>query len=59
MMRALNPYAALTDVMRTLKRTAQRPAGTGWSATSAGGSSTPARRSTRSAAWTAWRPSRA
>jgi hypothetical protein len=30
MMRALNPYASLRDVLETLKRTAQRPAGAGW-----------------------------
>ncbi len=30
-MRTLNPYATLTDVLTTLKRTAQRPAGAGWS----------------------------
>jgi hypothetical protein len=32
MMRALNPYATLADVLRILKQTAQRPRGTGWSA---------------------------
>jgi hypothetical protein len=32
MMRALNPYASLQDILRILKQTAQRPAGTGWSA---------------------------
>jgi serine protease len=32
MMRVLNPFASLSDVLSTLKRTAQRPAGTGWSA---------------------------
>ncbi len=31
MMRALNPYASLQDILRVLKQTAQRPAGTGWS----------------------------
>ncbi|MGZ4182107.1 MAG: S8 family peptidase [Solirubrobacteraceae bacterium] len=31
MMRALNPYASLTDLLEIIKRTAQRPAGTGWS----------------------------
>jgi serine protease len=31
MMRALNPYASLTDLLQIIKRTAQRPAGTGWS----------------------------
>jgi serine protease len=30
MMRALNPYASLGDVLQTLKRTAQRPRDTGW-----------------------------
>jgi serine protease len=30
MMRVLNPDATLSDVLSTLKRTAQRPAGTGW-----------------------------
>ena len=30
MMRALNPYASLSEVLTTLKRTAQRPAGSGW-----------------------------
>jgi subtilisin family serine protease len=30
MMRVLNPYASLPDVVRTLKQTAQRPAGAGW-----------------------------
>jgi serine protease len=30
MMRALNPFASLSDVLRTLKQTAQRPAGSGW-----------------------------
>lgn len=30
MMRALNPFASLREVLRTLKQTAQRPAGTGW-----------------------------
>jgi serine protease len=30
MMRALNPYASLRDLLETLKRTAQRAAGTGW-----------------------------
>jgi serine protease len=30
MMRVLNPDATLSDVLTTLKRTAQRPAGTGW-----------------------------
>ena len=30
LMRQLNPYASLTDVITTLKVTAQRPAGTGW-----------------------------
>ena len=32
MMRVLNPFASLSDVLTTLKRTATRPAGTGWSA---------------------------
>jgi subtilisin family serine protease len=32
MMRTLNPYATLSDVLTALKRTAQRPAGTGWTA---------------------------
>jgi serine protease len=31
MMRALNPYATLGDILRIIKQTAQRPAGTGWS----------------------------
>jgi serine protease len=31
MMRVLNPFASLSEVLSTLKRTAQRPAGTGWS----------------------------
>jgi serine protease len=31
MMRAMNPYASLTDLLEIIKRTAQRPAGTGWS----------------------------
>lgn len=31
MMRALNPYASLQDLLEIIKRTAQRPAGTGWS----------------------------
>ena len=31
-MRTLNPYASLSDVLSALKRTAQRPAGTGWTA---------------------------
>ncbi len=31
MMRVLNPYASLRDILRILKQTAQRPAGTGWS----------------------------
>ena len=31
MMRALNPYASLSDVLTTLKQTAERPAGSGWS----------------------------
>jgi hypothetical protein len=30
MMRVLNPYATLGDILRILKQTAQRPAGTGW-----------------------------
>jgi serine protease len=30
MMRVLNPFASLADVLTTIKRTAQRPAGTGW-----------------------------
>jgi subtilisin family serine protease len=30
MMRALNPYASLQSVLETIKRTAQRPAGTGY-----------------------------
>jgi serine protease len=30
MMRVLNPYASLSDVLTTLKRTAQRSAGAGW-----------------------------
>jgi subtilisin family serine protease len=30
MMRALNPYASLRDILRILKQTAQRPPGTGW-----------------------------
>jgi serine protease len=30
MMRTLNPFATLGEVLRTLKQTAQRPAGTGW-----------------------------
>jgi hypothetical protein len=30
LMRVLNPDATLADVLTTLKRTAQRPAGTGW-----------------------------
>ena len=30
-MRALNPYASLTDLLEIIKRTAQRPAGSGWS----------------------------
>jgi serine protease len=30
MMRTLNPYASLSDVLTTLKLTAQRPAGTAW-----------------------------
>jgi serine protease len=32
MMRVLNPYASLADILRILKQTAQRPAGGGWSA---------------------------
>jgi hypothetical protein len=31
MMRALNPYASLQDLLETIKQTAQRPAGSGWS----------------------------
>jgi serine protease len=31
MMRQLNPFATLTDLLTTLKRTAQRPHGAGWS----------------------------
>lgn len=31
MMRVLNPYATLADILTTVKRTAQRPANTGWS----------------------------
>jgi subtilisin family serine protease len=31
MMRTLNPYASVSDVLITLKATATRPAGTGWS----------------------------
>lgn len=31
MMRALNPYASLQDLLEIIKRTAQRPAGSGWS----------------------------
>jgi hypothetical protein len=31
MMRVLNPYATLQDILRTIKRTAQRPRGKGWS----------------------------
>ncbi len=31
MMRVLNPYASLADILRTLKETAARPNGTGWS----------------------------
>jgi serine protease len=31
MLRALNPYASLQDILVTLKLTAQRPAATGWS----------------------------
>jgi subtilisin family serine protease len=31
MMRVLNPYATLQDILTTVKRTAQRPANTGWS----------------------------
>jgi hypothetical protein len=30
MMRVLNPYASLTDILRTIKRTARRPRHTGW-----------------------------
>jgi hypothetical protein len=30
MMRALNPYATLGDILRIVKETAQRPAGSGW-----------------------------
>ena len=30
MMRALNPYATLRDILRTLKQTARRPPHTGW-----------------------------
>ncbi len=30
MMRVLNPYASLTDILRTIKRTARRPAHAGW-----------------------------
>ncbi len=30
MMRVLNPYASLSDVLSTLKQTAQRPAAVGW-----------------------------
>jgi hypothetical protein len=30
MMRVLNPFATVSDVITTLKRTASRPAGTGW-----------------------------
>jgi hypothetical protein len=29
-MRALNPFATAAEVLRTLKQTAQRPTGTGW-----------------------------
>jgi hypothetical protein len=32
MMRVLNPYASLTDVLRTIKRSARRPGQAGWSA---------------------------
>ncbi len=32
MMRQLNPFASLADVLETIKRTAQRPSGTGWTA---------------------------
>lgn len=32
MMRVLNPYATVTDVITALKATASRPAGTGWTA---------------------------
>jgi subtilisin family serine protease len=32
MMRALNPYASLQDILRAIKQTAQRPPGTGWRA---------------------------
>jgi serine protease len=31
MMRVLNPYASLADILRTLKQTAARPRGSGWS----------------------------
>ena len=31
MMRALNPYASLQDLLEIIKQTAQRPAGSGWS----------------------------
>ncbi len=31
MMRVLNPYATLQDILRAIKRTAQRPRGKGWS----------------------------
>ena len=30
MMRALNPYATVSDILHIIKRTAQRPAGAGW-----------------------------
>jgi hypothetical protein len=30
MMRALNPFASLREILRTLKQTAQRPPGTAW-----------------------------
>jgi subtilisin family serine protease len=32
LMRLLNPYATLQDILRTIKRTARRPRGHGWSA---------------------------
>jgi subtilisin family serine protease len=31
MMRAMNPYATLTEILTTIKHTATRPVGTGWS----------------------------
>ena len=42
--RALNPDAHAADVIRALKQTATRPAGSGWNPELGWGISTPARR---------------